>query len=52
MGAFKFRGAYNAIAALDPDAARRAACIAYSSGNHAQAIALGGEAARHPAPRS
>lgn len=38
-GAFKFRGAYNAIAAL-PEAARRRGVIAYSSGNHAQAIAL------------
>jgi threonine dehydratase len=37
-GAFKFRGAYNAIAALD-DAQRRAGVVAYSSGNHAQAIA-------------
>ncbi|HRO58605.1 MAG TPA: threo-3-hydroxy-L-aspartate ammonia-lyase [Burkholderiaceae bacterium] len=39
MGAFKFRGAYNAIAALD-DAQRRRGVIAFSSGNHAQAIAL------------
>ena len=39
MGAFKFRGAYNAIAALD-DAQRRAGVLAFSSGNHAQAIAL------------
>lgn len=38
-GAFKFRGAYNAVAAL-PDAARRAGVVAYSSGNHAQAVAL------------
>jgi threonine dehydratase len=37
-GAFKFRGAYNAIAALD-DARRRAGVVAFSSGNHAQAIA-------------
>ena len=37
-GAFKFRGAYNAIAALT-DAKRRAGVVAYSSGNHAQAIA-------------
>jgi threonine dehydratase len=37
-GAFKFRGAYNAIAALDA-AQRRAGVVAYSSGNHAQAIA-------------
>ena len=39
MGAFKFRGAYNAIAKLEP-ARRRAGVIAFSSGNHAQAIAL------------
>jgi threonine dehydratase len=38
-GAFKFRGAYNAIARLDA-AHRAAGVIAYSSGNHAQAIAL------------
>jgi threonine dehydratase len=38
-GAFKFRGAYNAIAALDP-ATRARGVLTYSSGNHAQAIAL------------
>ncbi len=38
-GAFKFRGAYNAIAALPP-ARRAAGVVTYSSGNHAQAIAL------------
>ena len=37
-GAFKFRGAYNAIAALGP-AARGRGVIAFSSGNHAQAVA-------------
>ncbi|MDQ2634728.1 MAG: threo-3-hydroxy-L-aspartate ammonia-lyase [Pseudomonadota bacterium] len=37
-GAFKFRGAYNAIAALDAEARERGV-IAFSSGNHAQAIA-------------
>ena len=37
-GAFKFRGAYNTIAALPQDR-RRAGVVAYSSGNHAQAIA-------------
>jgi threonine dehydratase len=37
-GAFKFRGAYNAIASLS-DAQRRAGVVAFSSGNHAQAIA-------------
>ncbi|QOY93162.1 threo-3-hydroxy-L-aspartate ammonia-lyase [Massilia sp. UMI-21] len=39
MGAFKFRGAYNAIAKFD-DAQRKAGVLTYSSGNHAQAIAL------------
>ncbi|MCJ2067853.1 threo-3-hydroxy-L-aspartate ammonia-lyase [Methylobacterium sp. J-030] len=38
-GAFKFRGAYNAISAL-PEAARTRGVITFSSGNHAQAIAL------------
>ena len=39
MGAFKFRGAYNALAQFTP-AQRRGGVIAFSSGNHAQAIAL------------
>jgi threonine dehydratase len=39
VGAFKFRGAYNAIAALDPDVRARGV-LTFSSGNHAQAIAL------------
>ena len=39
MGAFKFRGAYNALSAL-PEAARARGVVAYSSGNHAQAVAL------------
>ncbi|HVL56336.1 MAG TPA: pyridoxal-phosphate dependent enzyme, partial [Burkholderiaceae bacterium] len=37
-GAFKFRGAYNAISALSPQQ-RAAGVVAFSSGNHAQAIA-------------
>ena len=37
-GAFKFRGAYNAVAKLS-EAARRRGVVAFSSGNHAQAIA-------------
>ncbi len=41
MGAFKFRGAYNAIAKLDA-AAKKRGVLAFSSGNHAQAIALAG----------
>ena len=40
-GAFKFRGAYNAIAALS-SAQRERGVVTYSSGNHAQAIALAG----------
>ncbi len=39
MGAFKFRGAYNALSKLTPDARKRGV-IAYSSGNHAQGVAL------------
>jgi threonine dehydratase len=38
-GAFKFRGAYNAISLLAPER-REAGVVTYSSGNHAQAIAL------------
>jgi threonine dehydratase len=38
-GAFKFRGAFNAVAALDPEA-RRHGVATVSSGNHAQAVAL------------
>ena len=39
VGAFKFRGAYNAIARL-PAEQRARGIAAYSSGNHAQAVAL------------
>jgi len=39
MGAFKFRGAYNALSQFTPEQ-RRAGAIAFSSGNHAQAVAL------------
>jgi threonine dehydratase len=39
MGAFKFRGAYNAISRLT-DEERRRGVITFSSGNHAQAVAL------------
>ena len=39
MGAFKFRGAYNAISHFDY-CQRDAGVLTYSSGNHAQAIAL------------
>ena len=40
-GAFKIRGAYNALAQLGPDE-REAGVVTYSSGNHAQAVALAG----------
>ncbi|MGZ4165964.1 MAG: pyridoxal-phosphate dependent enzyme [Solirubrobacteraceae bacterium] len=39
MGAFKFRGAYNAVSSLGADELARGVC-AVSSGNHAQAVAL------------
>jgi threonine dehydratase len=39
MGAFKFRGAFNALAQFSP-AQRERGVIAFSSGNHAQAVAL------------
>jgi threonine dehydratase len=41
MGAFKFRGAYNALSQLGPDERKRGV-LAFSSGNHAQAVALAG----------
>jgi threo-3-hydroxy-L-aspartate ammonia-lyase len=44
-GAFKFRGAYNAIATLT-DEQRRHGVIAFSSGNHAQAVAFAGRLQR------
>jgi threo-3-hydroxy-L-aspartate ammonia-lyase len=40
-GAFKFRGAYNAVSQLSADERSRGV-LAYSSGNHAQAVALTG----------
>lgn len=43
MGAFKIRGAFNAIRKL-PEAARKRGVITYSSGNHGQAVAY---AAKH-----
>ncbi|AZQ56289.1 threo-3-hydroxy-L-aspartate ammonia-lyase [Burkholderia cenocepacia] len=39
MGAFKFRGAFNALSRFNPEQ-RRHGVVAFSSGNHAQAIAL------------
>src|SRR5262249_44068144 len=41
-GAFKFRGAYNALSRLTDDERRRGV-VTFSSGNHAQAIALAGK---------
>ena len=42
MGAFKFRGAYNALSQLNAEEKRRGV-LAFSSGNHAQAVALAGK---------
>ncbi len=39
MGAFKFRGAYNFLSSLTPEQ-RRCGVVAFSSGNHAQGVAL------------
>ena len=47
-GAFKFRGAYNAISAL-PEAVRARGVLSFSSGNHAQAIALASQLLGIPA---
>ncbi len=47
-GAFKFRGAYNTIARLSPDE-RSHGVVAYSSGNHAQAVALAAQLLETPA---
>jgi threonine dehydratase len=41
IGAFKFRGAYNAISRLSADERRRGV-VTFSSGNHAQGVALAG----------
>ena len=48
MGAFKFRGAYNALHMLDAQARGRGV-VAFSSGNHAQAVALAGKLLGIPA---
>jgi threo-3-hydroxy-L-aspartate ammonia-lyase len=47
MGAFKFRGAYNALSQLGPEERKRGV-IAFSSGNHAQAVALAGRILKIP----
>ena len=46
-GSFKFRGAWSALSAMD-EYTRKRGVIAFSSGNHAQGIALA--AAKHAAP--
>lgn len=48
VGAFKFRGAFNALARL-PEAQRRTGVVAPSSGNHAQAVALAAQLLGVPA---
>ena len=48
MGAFKFRGAYNALSQLTPEQRKRGV-LAFSSGNHAQAVALAGRLLGVPA---
>jgi threonine dehydratase len=48
MGAFKFRGAYNALSQLSLEERRRGV-VAFSSGNHAQAVALAGRLLGIPA---
>jgi threonine dehydratase len=48
MGAFKFRGAYNRIAQLGPHE-RAGGVVAYSSGNHAQGVALAAQLLDVPA---
>lgn len=47
MGAFKFRGALNALSQLTP-AQKKAGVIAFSSGNHAQGIALAAQILKIP----
>ncbi|SBV97675.1 Serine racemase [uncultured delta proteobacterium] len=48
MGAFKFRGAYNALSQFSPEQRKRGV-VAFSSGNHAQAVALSAKLLRIPA---
>lgn len=47
-GSFKFRGAYNAISRLGPEERRRGV-VAFSSGNHAQGVALAAQILGVPA---
>ncbi|GJG98783.1 threo-3-hydroxy-L-aspartate ammonia-lyase [Cupriavidus pauculus] len=48
MGAFKFRGAFNALSKFTPEQ-RRGGVVAFSSGNHAQGIALSAKLLGMPA---
>jgi len=48
MGAFKFRGAYNRLSQLS-DAERKRGVVAFSSGNHAQGVALAAQLLEMPA---
>jgi threo-3-hydroxy-L-aspartate ammonia-lyase len=48
MGAFKFRGAFNALSKFTPEQ-RKAGVVAFSSGNHAQGIALSAKILNMPA---
>jgi threonine dehydratase len=48
MGAFKIRGAYNALSQLSAEQRKRGV-VAFSSGNHAQAVALAGRMLGVPA---
>jgi threonine dehydratase len=48
MGAFKFRGAYNALAQFTPEQRKSGVC-AFSSGNHAQGVALSAQLLGIPA---
>lgn len=47
VGAFKFRGAYNAISRLSEEQMKRGV-VTFSSGNHAQAVALVGKLLNTP----
>ena len=42
MGAFKFRGGFNSLSNFTEEQ-KKAGCLTFSSGNHAQAIALAGQ---------
>src|SRR6202041_1305861 len=48
-GSFKFRGAYNKLAAIAPEC-RPAGVVAFSSGNHAQGVAAAARLLRLPWP--